>query len=130
MAKYGELTFFAAVTQSGTGANASAVKRVQGKKYCTILVKVVSGTGTTPTLDVKPQMSDAIATLGFSDVKMPPDITEAVAVPQFTGTWTATAAAAKSITFPVTGRYMRVVNTLGGTSPVYSGVTVVGMFHD
>ena len=130
MAKYGELTFFDAVTQTATGTEASVVKRVQGKKFCTILAKCVSGTGTTPTLDIKPQVSDAIAVLGFSDVIVPPDITEAIAVPQFTGTWTATAATAKSITFPVTGRYMRLHVTRGGTAPVYTGLTVKGMFHD
>lgn len=126
--RYAEHTLVDSATYSGTGANNGSGKRVGGRGVmCTLEAVVGSLTGTNPTLDIKPQVSSD--NVNWSDLTLPPDITESVAIAQLTGTHTGTAEV-DSISFFFTGKYLRAVSTLGGTSPVATGVRVRAMFTD
>lgn len=90
-------------TANGTGVDLQSYTHTQGHEYAANL-QVGAVTGTTPTLDVKVQESDDNSS--FSDISGATFAQK-------------TAAGEETIYFRSVKRYVRLVATIGGTSPVF-----------
>lgn len=91
-------------TANGTGVDTQAYTNSQGHEYAAHL-NVGTVTGTSPTLDVKVQESDASGS-GYADISGATFAQK-------------TAAGTETIYFRSNKRYVRVVATIGGTSPSF-----------
>lgn len=105
MAQLKQWTFLASAARTAS-ANGVGL-RVDGFTRATIYLSVTAASGTSPTLDVKPQIS--FDNVLWFDVKVPPDITEALAIAQ------TAVVVADSITFDFAAAWLRVVATQAGT---------------
>ena len=117
---HGQIVFFKAVTH--TASTNSTGKRVNKFRTCTLHTDVTAASGSSPTLDVFPEVSHNNNT--WARVVQPPDITEEVQCQRLT------AAGDEGVSFDLRGaRFMRIASVITGSSPSFT-YSVVADYSD
>ena len=107
MAKFSEHTFLD--SEARTASENSDGLRVDGYSQVTIMMSSTAVTGSSPTVDTEPEVSNDNST--WFPLNIYPSASDPAAM-----TMQLTAAGQISMTFPLCAKYLRVKTTIGGSS--------------
>ena len=119
MARFSEHTFLE--SEARTASENSSGLRVDGMSQCSIMMSSTAVTGTSPTVDAEPEVSNDNST--WFPLNIYPSASDPAAM-----TMQLAATGEISMTFPLCAKYLRVKTTIGGSSTPGHTFSVVANF--